>query len=207
MSIDADLAAAEGRSRPYAYGPPEAPVSWAAVFAGAVAALAASSVLTILAAGFGLALAADAIEDGRGGGAFTPALGAGAVAVQVISAALGGYLAGRLRPHWRLAHTDESHFRDTAHGLLAWAVATLVGGALIALSLSPGDGGASAAAAAGAAAPAAAPSAAEIARGAGIAAQTSLFLGVGLLLSAFIAAVSARLGGMRAEAMQARAAL
>ena len=47
--------------------------------------------------------------------------------VLVIEAAsgVGGYLAGRLRVRWRDTDVDEVHFRDTAHGLLTWAVATL----------------------------------------------------------------------------------
>ncbi|MGB3446525.1 MAG: hypothetical protein WBA48_07505 [Xanthobacteraceae bacterium] len=39
---------------------------------------------------------------------------------------MGGYIAGRLRKRWSTVHTDEVLFRDSAHGLLAWSVATLV---------------------------------------------------------------------------------
>ena len=46
--------------------------------------------------------------------------------VQLLASALGGYLAGRLRTRWVTVHTDEVFFRDTAHGFLAWAVATLL---------------------------------------------------------------------------------
>ena len=42
------------------------------------------------------------------------------------SAGVGGFLAGRLRVKWSALHTDEVFFRDTAHGFMAWAVATLV---------------------------------------------------------------------------------
>src|SRR5262249_22529084 len=38
--------------------------------------------------------------------------------------AFGGYIAGRLRTKWTGVHTDEVYFRDTAHGFVAWAVAT-----------------------------------------------------------------------------------
>jgi hypothetical protein len=48
------------------------------------------------------------------------------VVVQWISSCLGGYIAGRLRKRWSSLHTDEVVFRDSAHGLLAWAIATLV---------------------------------------------------------------------------------
>lgn len=46
------------------------------------------------------------------------------VVVQGLSAGLGGHLTGRLRTKWVGIHTDEVYFRDTAHGFLAWAVAT-----------------------------------------------------------------------------------
>ena len=35
-------------------------------------------------------------------------------------------MAGRLRTKWVNLHTDEVFFRDTAHGFLAWALATLL---------------------------------------------------------------------------------
>ena len=38
---------------------------------------------------------------------------------------MGGYLAGRLRAKWVAVHGDKVYFRDTAHGFLAWAVASL----------------------------------------------------------------------------------
>ena len=43
-----------------------------------------------------------------------------------MSAFLGGYITGRLRTRWTGVHSDEVLFRDTAHGLLAWAVATVM---------------------------------------------------------------------------------
>jgi hypothetical protein len=46
--------------------------------------------------------------------------------------------------------------------------------------------------------------AAQIERATNIAAQFSLFMAIGLLLSGFIAAVAARLGGMQSEEMHAR---
>lgn len=52
--------------------------------------------------------------------------------MQLAASGIGGYMAGRLRVKWSAIHTDEVHFRDTAHGLLAWAVATLVTVALLA---------------------------------------------------------------------------
>ena len=43
-----------------------------------------------------------------------------------MSSAIGGYLAGRLRTKWTGLHANEVFFRDTAHGFLAWAFATLI---------------------------------------------------------------------------------
>jgi hypothetical protein len=43
-----------------------------------------------------------------------------------MSSAIGGYLAARLRTKWTAIHTNEAFFRDTAHGLIAWAFATVL---------------------------------------------------------------------------------
>jgi hypothetical protein len=44
----------------------------------------------------------------------------------VMSSSVGGYLAARLRTKWVGAHTHEAFFRDSAHGFIAWAFATLL---------------------------------------------------------------------------------
>lgn len=98
-------------------------VSWGAVLGGAAAAAALSFILLILGMGLGLSAVSPYQYNA------TP-LGTAAVAwiafTQLAAAGIGGYLAGRLRARWPAIHTDEVHFRDTAHGLLAWAVATLL---------------------------------------------------------------------------------
>jgi hypothetical protein len=55
------------------------------------------------------------------------------VIVQWVSSGLGGYIAGRLRTKWTGVHTDEVFFRDTAHGFLAWALATVMVAGLLTL--------------------------------------------------------------------------
>ena len=40
-------------------------------------------------------------------------------------------MAGRLRTKWTDIHTDEVYFRDTAHGMLSWALAALVTAAFL----------------------------------------------------------------------------
>ncbi|SFX28754.1 hypothetical protein SAMN02745752_01072 [Marinospirillum alkaliphilum DSM 21637] len=101
-------------------------VSWAAIFAGAAGAAALSLLLVILGTGLGFTTLSPWAMDN------TSATRIGFVAIawlsftQLAAFGLGGYLAGRLRIKWTLAHTDEVYFRDTAHGFLTWAVASLV---------------------------------------------------------------------------------
>jgi hypothetical protein len=96
-------------------------VSWAAILAGAAAAVAASLTLFALAAGLDLAA-----PDTLAGSDSMPVRAALALIVtQWISAALGGYLTGRLRTRWVGTHTHEVFFRDTAHGFITWCVATV----------------------------------------------------------------------------------
>jgi hypothetical protein len=54
--------------------------------------------------------------------------------VQWFSSGLGGYIAGRLRTKWVGVHTDEVFFRDTAHGFLAWGLATVVVAGMLSLA-------------------------------------------------------------------------
>lgn len=101
-------------------------VSWPAVFAGAVVAIAATMIMIALGSGLGFAAASP--WPGAGPSLTSFAIGAGIwlIVTQWISAGLGGYITGRLRTRWSGVHTDEVLFRDTAHGLLAWAVATVI---------------------------------------------------------------------------------
>jgi hypothetical protein len=106
-------------------------VSWAAIFAGAAAAAALSLILMILGAGLGFAATSPWAHEG----ASAKALGISTIIwlllTQIIASGAGGYIAGRLRVKWANLHADEVYFRDTAHGFLAWAVATLVTAVLI----------------------------------------------------------------------------
>jgi len=101
-------------------------VSWAAILAGAVVAAATSLILVLVAAGMGLASVSPWSGSGASG---TPILVMTAIAlliIQWLSAGVGGYVTGRLRTKWVGTHTHEVFFRDTAHGFIAWAVATLL---------------------------------------------------------------------------------
>jgi hypothetical protein len=54
------------------------------------------------------------------------------VVVAMLSSSIGGYIAGRLRSRWVGVRSDEVYFRDTAHGFIAWAFATVLGAILLA---------------------------------------------------------------------------
>jgi hypothetical protein len=63
------------------------------------------------------------------------------IVVQWLSSGTGGYLTGRLRTKWVGVHTHEVFFRDTAHGFLAWAVASVVVVGLATSAISSAVGG------------------------------------------------------------------
>jgi hypothetical protein len=101
-------------------------VSWAAILAGTVAAVAATLILLTLGSGLGFA----AVSPWTNSGASAAAIGTTAaiwfIIVQWLSAGLGGYLTGRLRTRWVGTHVHEVFFRDTTHGFVTWAAATIV---------------------------------------------------------------------------------
>ena len=111
-------------------------VSWGAIFAGAAAAAALSLILVLL--GFGLGFSA--VSPWANEGVSAKGLGISTIvwlaATQIVASGLGGYIAGRLRVKWAYMHGDEVYFRDTAHGFLAWCVATLVTATLVVGSVS-----------------------------------------------------------------------
>jgi hypothetical protein len=120
--------------------------------------------------------------------AFGIAAGIWLIVTQWLASGLGGYLAGRLREKWVGIRTDEVLFRDTAHGFLAWALATLIVVALLTLgsltmaSAAPATTGGSVS-----------PEAAEAARKAAVA--FAFYSSLSLLIGAFIGSVAGALGG------------
>src|ERR1700679_2304163 len=101
-------------------------VSWPAVAAGAVAAAALTLLLVAFGAGMGFSAVSPWSDSGVSAGTFSVVTGIYLVLVGIMSSAVGGYIAGRLRSKWTGIHTNEVFFRDTAHGFLAWAFATLI---------------------------------------------------------------------------------
>ncbi len=109
-------------------------VSWAAVFAGALGAVAVSVILVELGIGLGFSSTSAWPNSGASLAALGVMGGVWLVLVQWIASGVGGYLAGRLRTKWTGLHTDEVFFRDTAHGFLAWSLGTVIGALLIAIA-------------------------------------------------------------------------
>jgi len=116
-------------------------VAWGAIVAGAAAAAALSLILLILGIGLGLS----SVSPWAPSSASATTLGVSTILwltfTQVVASGTGGYLAGRLRSRWPDVQRDEVYFRDTAHGFLAWAVASLATAALLASAIGAIVGG------------------------------------------------------------------
>jgi|SRR5665213_924094 len=106
--------------------------SWGAIIAGAVAAVATTLILVVLGSGLGLAAVSPWYHSGASAAKVGVAAITWLVVVQWLSSAIGGYLAGRLRTKWTGIHSHEIFFRDTAHGFLAWCLASVAGAVLLA---------------------------------------------------------------------------
>lgn len=109
----------------------ESAVSWGAILAGAVAAAALSLILLILGVGLGLSSVSPWSFEGVSKETFGWTSVAWLTFTALAASGLGGYLAGRLRTKWTQLHGDETYFRDTAHGFVSWAVATLLTAGLL----------------------------------------------------------------------------
>ena len=115
-------------------------VSWPAILAGAVAATSASVLLLTLGSGLGLISKSPWPGSGASAGTITALAAIWLIAVEWIASGLGGYLTGRLRTKWVGTHDHEVFFRDTAHGFVTWALATIVLAALIAAAAAAAAG-------------------------------------------------------------------
>ena len=101
-------------------------VSWSAVIAGAFV----DGCFIAHSSRFGYRLGLSSVSPYSGSGISASTVGKSAIiwliVMEILSSAMGGYLAGRLRTKWASIHNDEVYFRDTAHGFLAWATAFVI---------------------------------------------------------------------------------
>lgn len=102
-------------------------IEWSTVFAGAVLALAISTVLVQFGAAVGFTQVSTNLSlDANITPGLVLATGIWLLWVQLLSSLAGGYLAGRMRMPIGNATEHERDMRDGVHGLLVWATATLV---------------------------------------------------------------------------------
>jgi len=85
-----------------------------------------SLILVAVGTGVGFASISPWAQHGVSATTFTVAGVIWLIVTQWLSACAGGYIAGRLRTRWHGTHTHEVFFRDTAHGLITWSVATML---------------------------------------------------------------------------------
>ena len=111
------------------WGPNRSRISWGAVFAGAVVAVATTLLLSLL----GAAIGAGSIHPLDTNSTDVARYGAGAAIWQIInlaiSMAFGGYVAARLSG-------THSHLDGELHGVTMWGVAVLLGSVLLAQAVS-----------------------------------------------------------------------
>lgn len=100
-------------------------MAWGPIIGGAVAATGLSLIMLLLGSGFGLTMVSPWPGESSSAAAVGVTAAIWLVVVQWLSSALGGYLTGRLRTKWAAVHTGEVFSRDTAHGFLSWALATV----------------------------------------------------------------------------------
>jgi hypothetical protein len=175
-----------------------AATDWGAIIGGALGAIVVSIILFTAGSGFGLSTLEPWTFANEAPETFAITAGIWLIVMQWLSAAFGGYFAGRLRAKWTGIRTDEVLFRDTAHGLLAWALATVAVAALFALGTALAG---SAAAIAQVTPPDAAEAAAAVTEEARkAAANFSIFTAISLLVGGFIGATAGGLGGYHRDA-------
>ncbi len=110
-------------------------IVWGPIIGGAFAATGITLILLLLGSGVGLTMVSPWSDQSNSATAVGITAAIWLVVVQWLSSAIGGYLTGRLRTKWVEVHSDEVFFRDTAHGFLSWALATVFVAGFLASSL------------------------------------------------------------------------
>jgi MFS family permease len=108
---------------------------WTPVVAGAFVASAVSLILIAFGAAIGFSTVSSSPSWRDASAALALASGLYLLVTAIVSFGVGGYVAGRLRERWHPgAHSDVVEFRDGVHGVLAWAVAVVITGLVVAVS-------------------------------------------------------------------------
>ena len=108
-------------------------IQWGAIIAGAIAASALASVLHAFAAAIGISLSSTAPTWRDASTALMLLSGIYLILVALVSYGFGAFVSARLRAA-PVGTADDIEFRDGMHGLIVWALATLLTG-LLAIAL------------------------------------------------------------------------
>jgi hypothetical protein len=100
-------------------------LQWSAIFAGAAVAAGASITLNAFGAGIGLSVVSGTPTWRESSAVVWLIGGVFLLLVAVLSFAVGGYVAGRMRAPLKI-DSAESEFRDGMHGLVTWGLAVLL---------------------------------------------------------------------------------
>ncbi len=101
-------------------------VSWGAIAAGSIVACGVTLLAMAFGIGGGLAIVSPWQNEGVSSTTASWLAGLGLVCLAVIASAFGGYVTGLLRHGWDAITEDERYFRDTVHGFVTWAFATVL---------------------------------------------------------------------------------
>jgi hypothetical protein len=103
-----------------------APVDWGPVIAGALAAAALAFLLHSFAGAIGISVSSTAPTWRDASFALVLLSGLYLILVALAAYSFGGYIAARMRSRLAAGTPEEVEFRDGMHGLLVWALATLL---------------------------------------------------------------------------------
>ena len=120
---------------------PKSAASWGAIIAGALVAVSVTLILAALGTGLGFASISPWSNQGVSVKTFSVAAVIWFIVMQWVASLFGGYITGRLRTRWIGTHVHEIFFRDTANGLVTWAVATLIMATILGSSIVSGISG------------------------------------------------------------------
>jgi hypothetical protein len=116
-------------------------VDWAAIIAGTVFAVAISSLFLAFGSAIGLSMASPYEGEGFSAVAVLIAFALWLIWTQISAAAAGAYLSGRLLRRREEITQHESEVRDGSHGLIVWALGTIVAALITAFTATSLVGG------------------------------------------------------------------
>jgi len=108
-------------------------LQWTPIVAGAFVACAVSSIMITFATSVGLGVSSTSPTWRDASVALWVLSGIYLVLQALVSFGCGGYLAGRVRYPYGTTDTDQVEKRDGLHGIASWALAVILGAALLAL--------------------------------------------------------------------------